>query len=390
MKKKVGIIILIISVIILAVIGVLMFTGIGGEIRSFIYYKIHTPQEITSLDKQEHIKVTYTYRWQEENFSIDVTDTELIKLIENNISNKKLDNYSSQIGLAIMGEYNVKLGNDISFEFDSYDDDDGFVMINDKDKHFLTKINPEILKRIIEIVDVKLTENIQIFKTDKITVTKRIMQENKASVLNEYKVDIEEKTAIDYILEQCKNIYTEDINYELSIVSPDYELDFNNNLKLLIYKENQKGFMIKDGFLLRAYGLNSFDTILENTFDNLETKKQMFTGDKVTIKSPNKSIEITNKDTIEKIVTPLIYSKIYRPDWIENYNITEEYNKGIKIDINDNEFLIPGIRTIGNRYVITKDNKISLCFPLQDIEKYTYELLGIKVEKYTGPMTIGI
>ncbi|MCI9286477.1 MAG: hypothetical protein HFJ57_00540 [Clostridia bacterium] len=389
MKKKVGIIILIISVIILAVIGVLMFTGIGGEIRSFIYYKIHTPQEITSLDKQEHIKVTYTYRWQEENFSIDVTDTELIKLIENNISNKKLDNYSSQIGLAIMGEYNVKLGNDISFEFDSYDDD-GFVMINDKDKHFLTKINPEILKRIIEIVDVKLTENIQIFKTDKITVTKRIMQENKASVLNEYKVDIEEKTAIDYILEQCKNIYTEDINYELSIVSPDYELDFNNNLKLLIYKENQKGFMIKDGFLLRAYGLNSFDTILENTFDNLETKKQMFTGDKVTIKSPNKSIEITNKDTIEKIVTPLIYSKIYRPDWIENYNITEEYNKGIKIDINDNEFLIPGIRTIGNRYVITKDNKISLCFPLQDIEKYTYELLGIKVEKYTGPMTIGI
>ena len=49
-----------------------------------------------------------------------------------------------------------------------------------------------------------MTENIQIFKTDKITATKRIMQENKASVLNEYKVDIEEKTVIDYILNQCK------------------------------------------------------------------------------------------------------------------------------------------------------------------------------------------
>lgn len=389
MKKKLGIIILIIFIIIVAVIGVLMFTGIGGEIRSVIYYKIHTPQEIVSLDKQEHIKVTYTYRWQEENFSIDVTDTELIKLIENNISNKKLDNYSSQIGLAIMGEYNVELGNDINFTFDSYDDD-GFVMMNDKDKQFLTKINPEILKRIIEIVDVKLTENIQIFKTDKITATKRIMQENKASVLNEYKVDIEEKTAINYILEQCKNVYTEDINYELSIVAPDYELDFNNNVKLLIYKENQKGFMLKDGFLLRAYGLNSFDTILENTFDNLETKKQMFTGDKITIRSPNKSIEITNKDTIEKIVTPIIYSKIYKPEWIENYNITEEYNTGIKININDNEFLIPGISTIGNRYVITKDNKISLCFPLQNIEKYVYELLGIEEEKNTGAISIGI
>lgn len=389
MKKKAVATILIISVIIFTIIGVLMFTGIGREIRSFIYYKIHTPQEIVSLDKQEHIKVTYTYSWQEENFSIDVTDTELIKLIENNISNKKLDNYSSQIRLAIMGEYNVELGNDISFMFDSYDDD-GFVIMKDKDKQFLTKINPEILKRIIEIVDVKLTENIQIFKTDKITATKRIMQENKASVINEYKVDIEEKTAINYILEQCKNVYTEVINYELSIVSPDYELDFNNNVKLLIYEENQEGFMIKDGFLLRAYGLNSFDTILENTFDDLETKKQMFTGDKITIKSPQKSIEITDKDTIEKIATPLMFSKIYRPNWIENYNITEEYNTGIKININENEFLIPGIKSIGNRYVITKDNKISLCFPLNDIEKYINELLGIKEEKYTGLISIGI
>lgn len=375
MKKKIGIIILITTIILSVVIGLIIFTGLGGEIKSYLYYKISTPKEVVSLDIPDHINVTYTYMWQEESFNVDVTDIELIKMIEDDISNRKLDNYSSQIGLAIIGEYKVYLGNDISFAFDSYDDD-GFVMMHNNDKYFLTRINPEILRRIISIVDIKLTENIQIFKTDKITITKAILEDNKATILNKYNVNIDEKTAIEYILNQCKNVYTKEIDYQPSIVHPDYEIDFNNNVKLLIYKENQRGWLLQDGILSEAYGLNVFDTFLENAFNDIEQKKKMFSTDKITIVSPDKSVEITNKDTIEKITTPLIYSSITRPDWIQDYNITKEYNTGIKIKINDNEFLIPGIKMIGNRYVITKDNKISLCFPLQDIEKYINELLG--------------
>ncbi len=387
MKKKIGIIIL--PIIIMLIIGILMFTGIGSQIRAFIYHKIHTPQEIISLDKQEQINVTYTYQFKEESFDINITDKELIKMIEDNISNKKLDNYSSQIGLAIIGQYNVNLGNNISFMFDSYDDD-GFVMMFDNDKKFLTKINPEILKRVIEVVDVKLTENVEIYKTNKISITKAEKGENEGIILKEDNTVIEEKTAIEYIINQCKNVYTKEVNYELSIVHPDYEIDFNNNVKLLVYSENERGWMLKDGFLLEAYGLNSFDTILENAFNNIEQKKQMFTTNKIKIISPNKEIEIINKDIIEKITTTLIYSNISRPDWIENYPIKEEYDTGIKLKINDNEFLIPGIKTIGNRYVITNDNKISLCFPLQNIEKYINELLGIKQEENTGVVSIGI
>lgn len=389
MKKKIGIIILITIIILSVAIGIVMSTGLGGEIRSYLYYKISTPKEVVSLDIPEHINVTYTYMWQGENFNVDVTDIELIKMIEDDISNRKLDNYSSQIGLVIMGEYKVDLGNDISFTFDYYDDE-GFVMMYNNDKHFLTKINPEILKRIISIVDIKLTENIQIFKTDKITITKAILEDNKATILNKCNVDIDEKTAIEYILNQCKNVYIKEIAYQPSIVHPDYEIDFNNNVKLLIYKENQRGWLLQDGILSEAYGLNVFDTFLENSFNDIEQKKKMFNADKITILSPDKSLEITNKDTIERITTPLIYSSITRPDWIQDYDITEEYNTGIKVTINDNEFLIPGIKTIGNRYVITKDNKISLCFPLQDIEKYINELLGINKEKNVGPISIGI
>lgn len=170
-------------------------------------------------------------------------------MINNNVINKKLDNYSSQIGLAVMGQYNVDLGNNISFAFDSYDDD-GFVMMIDNDKSFLTKIKPEILERVINIVDAKLTENVEIYKTNKISITKAEKGENYTIVKEDIK-NIEEKTAIEYIINQCKNVYTKDINYEPSIVSPDYEIDFNNNIKLFIYSGNDRGWMLKVCFPLQ-------------------------------------------------------------------------------------------------------------------------------------------
>ncbi len=384
MNKKVVIIILIIAVLIILA-SIFMFMPIGQEIRAFIYYKITIPKEIVTIEEQEKIKITYTYGWKEESFDIDVTDKEFIKTIRDNISNKKLENYSGQIGLAIMGEYAVNLGNDISFEFDNYADD-GFVMMNNGKKSFLTKINPEILSKVVEIVDVKLTENIQIFKTNKITIS----QKNETCTIV---TDIEEKTAIEYILNQCKNVYTKEINYEPMIVAPDYEIDFNNNVKLYIYKQKEQGWILKDEILSEAYGLNVFDTILENAFNNIAHKKEMFTTNKITITDSNKSIEITNKETIEKITTPLIYSNLSTPSWLENYNINEEYNNGIKIKINNYEFLIPGKIgnvTIGNKYIIDTNKKISLCFPLLPIDNYTNELLGNKIEKPAGTISIAV
>jgi len=243
----------------------------------------------------------------------------------------------------------------------------------------------------MDIVDEKLTQNVEIYKTNKISITKVEKGEKDVTIVKEDTTIIEEKTAIEYMINQCKNVYTKEMDYEPSLVHPDYEIDFNNGVKLLVYKQKERGFMIKDGFILEAYGLTVLDTILENAFENIAEKKQMFTTDKIKILSPNKEIEITDKDMVEKITTVLLYSKIYRTDWLEGYNIKEEYDTGIKVNIKDNTFLIPGIKTIGNRYVITKDNTIHLCFPLQNIEQDINELLGIQQEKNTGGLvSIGI
>ncbi len=380
-KKKIIIISVIILVLAIA-FSIIAFTGIGAEIGSYLKYKIMVPKEIVSFEEKEHITITYTYPLQNEKFDIDVTDEELIKIIKDNINNKKLENYSGVIGLAVMGTYKVELDESTSFAFD-YEDEDGYVMMEHNEKQFLTKIEPKILSKIVAIVDEKLTENIQMFKTEKITITNK---EGK-------QIEINRKTAIDYLLEQCKDITSEEIVDELNIVAPDYTIKFNDEVEIFKYNQSDQGFLLKNGNLNRVYGLEGFNTFLENAFENLEEKEKMFTADKITITSKEKIIEITDKNIIEKITTPLIYGTIQARDWLENYDITEEYENGIKVKINTCEFLIPGkigYVTIGNRYIIAEDKKIKLCFPLQDIEKYVNELLGNKQEKTTGPVSIAI
>ena len=375
MKKKVVIIVLVIVVILLVLSGIIIFTDAGQGVRTFIYEQLVLPKRTVTIGDLENVVITYKYD-EEESFDITTEDAELIKMIEE-ISNKRLVDHSSQIGLAYLGYYKVDLGNDVSFTFDNYDDD-GFVFITDKDRTFLAKIEPRILEKVMDIVDQELTERTKIFQTDKVTLSQKD---------NTNKITITEKTAVDYILEQCKNVYIKEINYLPSIVTPDYELDFNNDIILAIYKDNAKGWLLKDGILSEAYRVDTFENIIENALEDNQTKREMFSTDKITIEYKNKSIEITDNEQIEKITTPLIYSDIATPSWLEDYDITEEYNGGIKVKINNYEYLIPGKKgdvTIGNRYIISQDGKISLCFPLKSIDSYINELLGIEVEQAGG------
>ena len=381
MKKKVVIIVLVIVVILLVLSGIIIFTDAGQGVRTFLYEQLVLPKRTVTIGDLENVVITYKYD-EEESFDITTEDAELIKMIEE-ISNKRLVDHSSQIGLAYLGYYKVDLGNDISFTFDNYDDD-GFVFITDKDRTFLAKIEPRILEKVMDIVDQELTERTKIFQTDKVTLSQKD---------NTNKIEITEKTAVDYILEQCKNVYIKEINYLPSIVTPDYELDFNNDIILAIYKDNAKGWLLKDGILSEAYRVDTFENIIKNALQDNQTKREMFATDKITIEYKNKSIEITDNEQIEKITTPLIYSDIATPSWLEDYDITEEYNGGIKVKINNYEYLIPGKKgdvTIGNRYIISQDEEISLCFPLKSIDSYINELLGIEVEQAGGATVIAI
>ena len=367
MKNKVIIIISIIFAILIILVGMLMFTGLGESIRdknSISKEDITIEEQEYINEEQKHIKVTYVYLMEQKSLDIDVTDKELIKMIDDSILNKELDDYSEQVSFPISCIYKVNLGNNIDFTFD-WCNDEGFIILNNKGQSILTKINPQILSKVEDIVDKKLTENAQIFKTDKVTITNK----------DDKQISIERKTALDYILNECKGYCIEELDYEASIVKPEYLIDFNNGVK--IYKYPQTGLLIKDEIQYETYITGSLDKILEYAFDDVENKEQMFSTDKITIEKPNKSIEITNKDIIDKIITPMIYSYIapleLNDKMINNLNIIDEYNNGIKIKVNDYEFLIAN--ETDNEYIISADKKIKPIYPLQSLRKYANELL---------------
>jgi len=286
-------------------------------------------------------------------------------MIRNEIYNQNLKDYSREIGLLIFGEYTVYLENNIYFKFDGYEDN-GWIRLYNNGKDILTKINPEILNRVKEKVDVKLTENIQMFKTEKITVIDKWDKQH----------DFESKAIIEYILELCKGFYIKELKEQKNIEKPDYKIDFNNGVEIYKYSSKDNGYLLKDNMVYEIYGMQFFSTILENAFNKAEELSKSLRADRVNIVTPTKNVEITDEYVVDKITSFIIYSSIHDDGaWLENYDISEEYNSGIKIKINNYEFLIPGDKHIGNRFLITENGKILSCFPLIDLEAYVETLI---------------
>ncbi len=367
MKKKIGVMIIGILVIAIIVAYIMMFTDFGQSVRTDLYETYGKEKEIVIIEKPKNIKVTYHYGMSDIGFEMNVTDEEIINQLVDSISNKELNNETKAgIMLYIRGKYEVNFGNDITIKFDGYDN--GYIKLSNKEKEFITQINSEGLKKIEDIINVKLAENAKVFNTKKITVTNA---ENKS-------VDITRKTAIEYILNECRYVGTKETNSNEVQEELRYKIDFNNGIEILQYEGIEQGKLTKDGTKYEVYGLEALDRILEFVFYDSERKDKMFSTDKIIIESLSQSIEITDKDIIEKITTPLVYSDLQERDYISKRDITEEYNNAIKVKINDYELLVSdkrGAFTMGDRYIIYPDKTRKMYFLLEDIEDYINELL---------------
>lgn len=367
MKKRIGIIIAVAIIIMIIVAYIMMFTDFGQEIRSNLYDKYGMEKEIVTIEKPSSVKVAYKYGMSNVGFEINVTDEEVIDNLVNGISNKELNNETKAgIMLAIMGKYEVDFGNGTKIKFDSYHN--GYIKLCNNEKEFITQINSESLEKIGDIINRKLANDAKMFNTDKITITNT---EDK-------QVDITRKTAVEYILNECKDIGTKEIGRETIKEKLKYKINFNNGIEILQYDDTYKSILIKDGAQYEAYGVGALDRILELAFYDSEQKAEMFNTDKIIIESPSKSIEITNKDIIEKITTPIVYSDLQERDYISERDITEEYKNVIKVKINDYELLVSdkrGTFTMGDRYIIYPDKTRKMYFLLEDIEDYVNDLL---------------
>lgn len=155
MKKEIRmeLVVLIVLIVVIVTVVILKYTEIGQDIMESISSKFESKTEVIMIEEPKKIKLTYVERSSMESFDIEVSDEKLIKMIVDNISNKELFNETKAgIMLMIFGEYRVDLENDISFKFDDYNNE-GYIKIHTPEKEFITKINPEVLKKIKDILD---------------------------------------------------------------------------------------------------------------------------------------------------------------------------------------------------------------------------------------------
>ncbi len=378
-RLKISIIVLLVVCIFALGVAILIMHNANVIVNRPLVY------ETVVVEKPESIKVNYYYGdviATKEGFEIEITDEELINELVDSISNKKLTNETKAgIMLYIDGKYEIDFGYNIRIKMDSFHN--GYINIHDNDKEFITKIDVKPLKKIESIVDEKLTEDAKMFNTDKITITNN---ENK-------QVNIIRKTALKYFLKDCKDIGVKGIyedtdkkepNYMVNWngtdipEGPKYKINFNNGIEIWQYDDSTKNFCIKDGIKYKVYGVEELYYILELAFYDSEEKDRMFSTDKIIIESPSKLVEITDKDIIEKLTTPIVYSDLQERDYISERDITEEYNNAIKIKINDYEVLVSdkgGEVRMGDRYIIYPDKTRKMYFLLEDIEDYANELL---------------
>lgn len=150
---RMELLVLIVLIVVILLIVISKYTIIGQDIMESISSKFESKTEVITIEEPKKIKLTYVEKSSMESFDIEVSDDELIKMIVDNISNKELFNETKAgIMLMIFGEYRVDLENDISFKFDDYNKE-GYIKIHTPEKEFITKINPEVLKKIKDIVD---------------------------------------------------------------------------------------------------------------------------------------------------------------------------------------------------------------------------------------------
>ena len=192
-------------------------------IISICYVNAKMKKYTEKIGKISDAKIIYYYieNKKEESKTLELElSTSEIKHLEIMLKKYKFKDFSkSGLALEIKKETNVKyiliINDKIKLMFQPKEKEaEEFIIISYEDKEYLTLVPKEISEYIYNIIDIKLQENIKMYKTDKITIKNRDLKE--------------------IILIDSKEI---DKLEEIKEITKDYIIDFNNGNILYIDKE---------------------------------------------------------------------------------------------------------------------------------------------------------
>ena len=365
--------------IIIIIVSILIIGGIIAVIVCETNEKNNT--EIVSQDegnKENSITIRYAYAYNvataellnEINKDEKYIDILEIKLKDENLRkiNSLLEKQSYKkvngIGLEVLDVYEVNINDEIELSICPGED---YAYYTNGKKSFLIEISEELVNEIDRIVQEEAKKNIKEFSSKKITI---ISADNEQiSITDEEDIkQLKEKST-------CKKVNADEKTFENEKKS--YTVDFNNGTKIYLYFASSLGKIIEEnGKEYYVAFTEDYEDIVETMFENyISGRNDSIRAEEIIVKYLGKDYRIKDEENVEYIINKLKVCKYDSYRWLDDFTEEDYGEEDIVITIGNNKVIIPGNKSIGNRYYIDEKGKTYMIWGLNDLEKYFKELV---------------
>lgn len=334
------------------------------KIRYAYVYNIPTADSFNESEDEEYIDILEIYLKNEE--------LENVKKILEDIKFKEVDytKYANiNLAIGVGGMYEVTLDNSIVLLLDYPGDRFGqYTKGNESFIFEVTEKEEKLINEIDRIVQEKVNENFEKFSAEKITISSQ----------NNSNVNITDKEHIKLLIENLKYVKVNIAEDEIENEEIVYTVDLNNGIKLNIYHASIIGKIIKENNEMYYVAfMTDYDEIVKRMYENyISGRNESIQAEQITVNYLGKKYIISDKDKVKYMIEKLKMSEYNSHDWLNNFDEKEYGNEDIIVKIGNNKIIIPGNRTIANRYFIDEKNNVYKVLLSEGIEGDIKELVG--------------
>lgn len=358
---------------------------IGVVLGTFFYINNQNKNYAKNIDS---IKIRYAYAYNLETADalneisengnvIDILEINLegeeflnIQKMLQKTSFKKVEN----LDLLVIDQYQVVVNDDYKLSICPGED---YAYYQEGNNSFIIKISEELVNEIDKIVESRVSQTITEESSEKITLSKVFFDDKEEEEIAK-DLEITDKKHIKTILESLKYSKVNITEEELAGEDIEYVVDLNNGLKVCTYHASVLGYLLDENnekIFVSFY--TDFDYIVELMYENyISGRNDTLKANEIVVKYKDKEIKINESEKVEEIIEKLKMCSYFSPDYLDDFGTSDYSSNDILIEVGKSLYIIPGEKTMGNRYYIDGNKKAYLVSSLRDLESYFKELVG--------------
>ena len=127
--------------------------------------------------------------------------------------------------------------------------------------------------------------------------------------------------------------------------------------------------------------MTDFDEIVKRMFENYAAgRNESIQAEQITVKYLGKEYIISDKEKVKYVIDKLKISEYNSHDWLKAFNEKEYGDEDIVVNLEKSKVIIPGNKTIANRYYMDEKNKFHLEYAKPIVYSHgTYFKMGEEV-----------